>query len=218
MKGFSIGAFPHYLDMEIQAKIIHSFNRPVILVDDLLHKGHRLRAIGPIFQRENIKIQKIIVGILSGQGRELMEIQDMEVDSVYSLPRLRAWFNENSMYPFIGGDALWRGEYPERNLLPSVNLILPYTSPKFIAGASNISVFNLSKAAMESAIDILSTIENEYHMLNERNLSLASLGAVFKSPRCPDHGRNMEYDLNLAPSHYVKNDLELLFRLEHTIR
>lgn len=217
MKSFSIGAFPHYLDLEIQARVIHSFNRSVILVDDLLHKGHRLRAIGPIFEKEGVQIRKIIVGILSGRGRELMDIQDMAVDSVYFLPRLRAWFNENSLYPFIGGDALWRGEYPERNLLPSINLILPYTSPKFITAVSKSSVYNLSKAAMESAYDILSTIENEYHELNERNLNLASLGAVFKSPRCPDHGRSLDYDLSLSPSNFIINDIELLSRLENII-
>lgn len=218
MQGFSIGAFPHYLDLEIQARVIQSFNRPVILVDDLLHKGHRLRAINPIFNKEGVQVKKIIVGILTGRGKELMDIQDREVDSVYFLPRLRAWFNENSLYPFMGGDSLWRGVYPERNLVPSINLILPYTSPKFVTGASNNSIYNLSKTSIENAIDILTTIENEYHMLNERNLTLASLGEVFVSPRCPDRGINVEYDLNLGPSHFLRNDLELLNRLEYTIR
>lgn len=218
MKSFGIGAFPHYSDLEIQAKVIHSFNKPVILVDDLLHKGHRLKAIGPVFEKEKVKIQKIIVGILTGQGKEIMDMEGKEVDGVYFLPRLRAWFNENSLYPFMGGDALWRGAYPERNLLPSINLILPYTSPRFITGASKISIYNLSKVAIENAIEILSTIEGEYHILNERRLTLSSLGDVFISPRCPDHGKDIDYDLSLSPSHFLKNDLELLNRLEHTIR
>lgn len=217
MRSFTIGPFPYYLGLDIQAKTIHSFNRPVILVDDLLHKGYRVKAIDEVFKKENIQVQKIIVGILSGRGKELMDMQNREVDSVYFLPRLRMWFNENAMYPFMGGDALWRGIYPERNLLPSVNFILPYTSPTFIEGVSNASIYNMSQVAIENAIDILSTLENEYHSLNGRNLTLALLGEVFITPRCPDHGINMDYDLNLSPSHFLKNDLELLSRLENII-
>jgi hypothetical protein len=217
MSGFTIGPFPHYLSLDIQAKTLHSFNRPVILVDDLLHKGYRIKAIDLIFKRENVQVQKIIVGILSGRGKELMDMQNREVDSVYFLPRLRVWFNENALYPFIGGDALWRGVYPERNLLPSINFILPYTSPIFIEGAPKSAIYNMSKVAIENAIDILSTLENIYHLVSGRNLTLAQLGEVFISPRCPEHGRNMDYDLDLNPSHFLKNDLELLTRLEHTI-
>lgn len=218
MKGFKIGAFPHYLDLDTQVKVIRSFNRPVILVDDLLHKGHRLRAIDPLFKRENIQVQKIIVGILSGRGKELMDVQNRQVDSVYFLPKVRVWFNENSLYPFIGGDALLRGTYPERNLLPSINMILPYASPGFIKGASMDSIYNLSKVSIENAMEILSTLESEYHELNERNLTLSSLGEVFVSPRCPDKGMDVDYNLNLSPSHFLKNDLELLCRLERSFK
>jgi hypothetical protein len=41
------------------------------------------------------------------------------------------------------------------------------------------------------------------------------MGHVFVSPRCPDQGEDMEYDLNLSPSHYLRNDLELLRRLKN---
>lgn len=218
MRSFTIGPYPYYLNLDIQAKTLHSFNRPIILVDDLLHKGYRIKAIDMVFKKENVEVQKIIVGILSGRGKELMDMQNREVDSVYFLPSLRIWFNENALYPFMGGDALWRGVYPERNLLPSINFILPYTSPTFIDGASKASIYNMSQVAIENAVDILSTLENEYHLLNGRNLTLAHLGEVFISPRCPDQGRNMEYNLNLSPSGFLQNDLELLKRLEHTIK
>jgi Nicotinic acid mononucleotide adenylyltransferase len=217
MKGFNIGPFPHYLNLDIQVKTIRSFNRPIILVDDLLNKGYRIRALDPLFKKENVKVQKIIVGILSGRGKELMDRQNREIDSVYFLPRLHAWFNENSMYPFMGGDALWRGVYPERNLLPSINFILPYTVPTFIADASRDSVYNLSITSIENSISILSALESEYHVLNERNLTLSNLGEVFLTPRCPDHGRDVDYDLNLNPSHFLLNDLEQLRRLESII-
>jgi nicotinic acid mononucleotide adenylyltransferase/HD superfamily phosphodiesterase len=43
-KSFSIKSFPYYLSLENQMKMLKSFNRPVILVDDLLHKGYRIKA------------------------------------------------------------------------------------------------------------------------------------------------------------------------------
>ena len=217
MKSFQIKEFPHYLDLETQVKMIDSFNRPIILVDNLIHKGYRMQALDPLFKKEDIKVQKIIVGILSGHGKDLMEMQNREINYVYFIPKLKMWFNENALYPFLGGDALWRGYYPERNLLPSINLIMPFTYPTFIRGSSTKAIYNLSKVCIENAIDILSLLEQEYHMVHEKNLTLASLGQVLTIPRCPDHGKDIEYDLNLSPSHYLKNDLELLHRLENII-
>jgi hypothetical protein len=198
-------------------KMLHSFGRPIILVDDTLHHGFRLKVLDPMLKNENLKVRKIIVGILSGQGKELMEIQGRDIDCAYFIPRLREWYNENNFYPFIGGDALWRGVYPKRNLLPSINLIIPYTSPSFLNQASKKSIFKLSQVAMENAIDILSTLEAEFQYANERSLTLSSMGQVFITPRNPDHGKNMDYDLSLSPSFYLKNDLELLNRLERII-
>lgn len=218
IKKFSIGPFPYYMSLENQIKMLHSFDRPIILVDDLLNKGYRIKAIDPLLKQENINVKKIIVGILSGRGKELMDIQNREVDCAYFIPNLRVWFNENSMYPFIGGDTVWRGVYPQRNLLPSINFILPYTSPTFIRGASKDSLYNLSEICIKNSIDILLTLENEYQTIHERNLTLRHLGEVFVSPRCPDHGKNMDYDLNLKPSQYLLNDLELLKRIEYIVK
>ena len=215
MKKFKIAEFPHYLDLKTQVKMIKSFNRPVILVDNLLHKGYRIKALDPIFKNENVKVQKIIVGVLSGRGKDLMDMQNRNVDSVHFIPRLKIWFNENSLYPFIGGDAIWRGSYPERNLLPSINLILPYTFPAFIRNASKSAIYEFSKTCIENSINILEVIEDEYHIIHEKNLNLRSLGQVFTMPRCPDIGENVEYNLNLSASSYLKNNLELLTRLNH---
>jgi hypothetical protein len=214
MQSYKIGNFPYYLDLESQMKMLHSFGRPIILVDDTLHHGFRLKTLDPLLKKENLEVRKIIIGILSGQGKELMDIQGNDTDCAYFIPRLREWYNENNFYPFIGGDALWRGIYPKRNLLPSINLILPYTSPSFLNETSKKSIFMLSQVAIENAIDILSALENEFQSVNERSMTLSSMGQVFITPRCPDHGKNMDYDLSLSPSFYLKNDLELLNRLE----
>lgn len=218
VKKYTIGPFPYYPDFSYQIKMLKSFGKPIILVDDILHKGYRLNVIYPLLNMENINVQKIIVGILSGRGKELADAQGKAVDSVYFIPKLKVWFNESALYPFMGGDTLWRGIYPERNLIPSINLILPYTSPSFIRGASKESLYNLSEVCIENALSIFETIENEYQRENERALTLSSLGKIFVSPRCPDHGKDMNYDLNLGSSNYIRNDLELLKRLEHILK
>ena len=217
MKRNRMMAYPYYVEMENQARILKAFNRPVLLIDDLLHKGYRFRVINPIFEKEGVEVRKTIVAILSGRGKELMEIENRAVETAYFIPRLKTWFNENSLYPFLGGDTLWRGVYPERNMIPSVNLILPYMSPYYIRGASKQSVYNLSKTCLENTYEILTSIEAVYQAMNERSFTLASLAEVFVSPRFPDHGRDMHHDLNLSPSHYLQNDMEMLERMNRII-
>lgn len=217
MKGFTVGPYPYYLDLEKQMKMIKSFNRPLILVDDLLNKGYRIKALDPLLKQEKIEVHKILVAILSGRGKELMDIQNREVDSAYFIPKLRLWFNENLLYPFIGGDTLWRGLYPEKNLISSINLILPYTSPHFIKGVTNRAVYDFSLVSIMNSMEILEVIEKEYQDFNERKLTLSLLSDVFLFPRYPDPGENMSYDLSINPSSYLKNDLELLKKLEHSI-
>ncbi|MBK5242567.1 cytidyltransferase [Clostridium sp.] len=217
IKKFDIAEFPYYLNLEHQIKMIKSFNRPVILVDNILHKGYRIRALDPLLKKESVNVKKIISGILSGRGKDLMDKQNRDVDSVYFIPKLKIWFNENTLYPFIGGDALWRGFYPKRNLLPSINLILPYTHPVFIRKVPLKSLYELSTVCIENSIELLKALEIEFHILYTRNLTLASLGEVLTVPRCPDIGVDMQYDLNISPSHYLENDLELLNRLNKTL-
>lgn len=217
INSFDIGPFPYYMDLNNQIKMLNSFDRPVILVDDLLNKGYRIKAIMPLLKKWKIEIKKIIVGILTGKGKELMEINNMEVDSAYYIPNLNVWFNENDLYPYIGGDTVWRGFFPERNILPSINFILPYTSPVFIKNTSNEKIFNLSKVCIENSIDIFTAIESEYQRINEKNLTLKDLGKVIQNPRYPDRGKHIKYDLNLKVSEYLKNDLEQLKRMEDIV-
>jgi nicotinic acid mononucleotide adenylyltransferase/HD superfamily phosphodiesterase len=217
MKHFDVAAFPHYLDLDVQVRMIKSFNRKIILVDDILHKGYRIKKLDPLLKKENIEVQKIVVGILSGKGKELMEIQNREVESAYFIPKMKAWFTESSFYPYIGGDAMWRGYLSQKNLLPSINLILPFTSPTFLIGASKEAIYNMSEISLENTLSIMTAIENEYQLMHERSLTLNSIGQVLTTPRCPDHGRSMNYDYNAAPSVYIKNDLELLRRLKNIL-
>jgi nicotinic acid mononucleotide adenylyltransferase len=217
MKNFFIGESPYYLPLDDQLKMIKSFNRPIFLVDNILHKGYRMRALDPILIKQGINVNKILCGVLSGRGKDLMDIQNRQVSSVYFIPRLKIWFNENALYPFLGGDAIWRGNFPKRNLIPSINSILPYTYPVFVKNTSHENIYNLSKICLENSIEILKILEREYHNLYGRNLTLSSLGEVITTPRSPDIGKWIEYDLSSTPSALVEKDLELLTRLENML-
>lgn len=211
---YNIQAYPYYLDIKNQVKRLKSFNRPVILVDDLLNKGYRVKAIQPLMRQENIEVKKVLVGIMSGRGKSLLEKDQIPVDSAYFIPRLKVWFNESLMYPFLGGDTLWRGRIPTRNIIPSINQILPYTSPNYISGSSMKSTYDLSEVCIENAIEILRVLEEEYQALHENSLTLSHLGEVLVSPRIPDRGEKISYDMSQKASDYLKNDLEQLRRLK----
>jgi len=213
MQHFKIDSFGYYMSLENQVKMIRSFNHPVLLIDDLLHKGYRIKALSPLLRKENIKIHKIIVGLLSGRGKELAMIQKLSVDSAYFIPNLRVWFNESDLYPFIGGDGLFRREPEQGNLVRSINMILPFAFPVFLKGISQETVYHFSETCIENTIQIIKALEDEYQAIYHRKLTLGHLGEVFLYPRYPDHGKHMKYNLSLETSMYLENDLELLERI-----
>lgn len=218
LKSFVITHYPNYSPLANQVRTLRSFRRKVILVDDLLHKGYRMRELDPLFKAEELPIDRIVVGLLSGRGKDLMDIQNRKVESVYYLPNLKAWFVESSIYPFIGGDTVDRPVKMRANLLNSANLILPYAIPGFVGDAPKAAVYNLSKTCLENARDLLEALEREYQERFERKLTLNRLSEVVISPCCTDWGDCLVYDYHLAPSSYVKDDLERLVRLEGLLR
>lgn len=215
---FKIMEYPFYSPIENQVRTIESFKKPVILVDDVLHKGYRIKEIDPILKKHNINVKKIIVGILSGRGKDLMDIQGREADCAYYIPNLRLWFNENLMYPFLGGDGIWVENENITNLIPSINLILPFYSPMFIRGASKEAIYNLSMVCLENAKHILLALEKEYKEIFERNLTVKRLGEVLLSPRLPYLGDNIYYDLNKEASGFMDVSIKSLLKLERIIK
>lgn len=208
----TIEAFPYYTALQSQLRAIRSFNRPVILVDDLLHDGDRWQALEPLIRQEGVDVRTVLVGLLSGRGRDLMQERHRPVDSVYYLPNLRHWFVESTLYPFIGGDTVRRDRQPVAGLLPSVNMILPYAASRLPQGCSRQAVFDFSCCCIENARDILLVLEAEYREQFARNLTLSRLSEAVILPLCPDKGGCLSYDPNLAASVYLENDLEQLRR------
>ena len=105
VKGFTIAECQHYSSVDNQVKTIKSFNRPVILIDDLLHKGHRMRMLTPYLEQNDVEIKEVLVGVMTGQAMDMMEEKNIRAESAYFLPSLEVWLNERDCYPFIGGDS-----------------------------------------------------------------------------------------------------------------
>lgn len=217
LKDFSIEEYPYYSPIANQIKTIKSFNRPVILVDDLLHKGYRIQELDPILKENQVEVSKLVVGLLSGRGKDLMTIQGRNVDSPYFIPNLKSWFVESSFYPFIGGDGIKRERDSDSSLQASINLILPYAAPTFLHDAPKEAVYQFSMVCLENAHNIFLALEEEYQNIFRRKLTLSRLSEAVISPRVPDLGSYMSYDLNLAPSGYLLNGIERLIRLENVI-
>lgn len=217
LKGFSIKEYPNYSPIENQVKTIKSFNRPVILVDDLLHKGYRMKKLDPILRDNHVEVKKLVVGLLSGNGKDLMTIQGRKVDSAYFIPNLRSWFVESSLYPFIGGDGIRRDDFNSSGLQTSINMILPYVSPNFLTDAPKKAIYDFSMVCLNNAYRIFLALEEEYQKEFQRKLTLERISDAVVSPRVSDQGSDMKYDMNLAPSRYLMNGIERLIRLENII-
>lgn len=209
---YSIEAYPDYSPLPDQVRTIHAFARPVILVDDMLHDGKRIRRLAPLLAETKTPVDQVLVGYLTGMGRDLMEQLGYDVDAIYYLPNLRLRFVESTLYPFIGGDTVRRSEALPGGLQPAVNRILPYAAPEY-TGMDDETAWELSLCCLENARDILLALETEFRSLYARNLTLSRLGEAVILPLCPDKGGCMTYDLSRAASTYLEGDIELLKRM-----
>lgn len=203
---FTIAESKYHAKLENQAETIKSFDRPVILIDDLLHKSYRMNIIDPLLRKHDVEVKKIVVGVLSGKGKDQMMMKGRKVESAYFLPALNVWLNEKDVYPFIGGDGI---ENSDR----SINQILPYSLPNFIGNGNMKQIYEFSKVCLENAKAILEVLEREYQNTFERKLTLKRLGEVITGMKMPDTGFGVSYDENCAPSVLLQNDIEKLARM-----
>ena len=217
LSSFTIQSFPGYVPLESQIRAIRSFRRPVILVDDLLHSGNRIHVLDPLLRQEGVVIDQVLVGLLSGRGRDLMASKGYCVDSVYFVPNMRSWFVESTMYPFIGGDTVERAGASAPGLTPAVNLILPYAFPRFYKDCDRSAVFRFSCTCLENARDILLALEATFRERYARSLTLSRLSEAVILPLTPDKGGCMHYDPNLPASAFLENDLKMLLRMRNVL-
>ena len=68
--------------------------------------------------------------------------------------------------------------------------------------------------SLENACVILEALERVHQQDFNTVLTLRRLGEAVHSPRLPDKGKQMLYDLSVPASAYVRDDLALLNRTE----
>ncbi len=209
---FTIEEYPGYSTLDNQVRTIKAFRRPLLLVDDILHKGNRIAKLTPLFAREQVDVSRIIVGICSGRGRDLMRSQGQQVDYEYFIPNLHYWVTESLLYPFLGGDSV-SGREAHGRMLPSLNLILPYYYPRHFVATNDRAIRNLSKTALENTLCILSALELTHQQVFNTALTLGKLGEAVLQPRLPDRGRQLRYDFSVPTSTYLRDDLLGLDRI-----
>ena len=218
MESFTIKEFPHYAPLKVQIRTIKSFMRPVILVDDLYHKGYRLQAVEKVMKGEDLKLNKLIVGVCSGRGNDLANVLEEPIESVYFVPNMRSWLIESDLYPFIGGDGIRVKEQIHSSpSLPSVNSILPYQFPSFMKGASMEAFYNLSVVCLENARSIFLVLEKLYQDKYGRKLTMSRIGEVLAEPRHPDTCILDTSVVQESPSLLLTREMQKLHRLKHLL-
>ena len=215
VKGFTIAEAKNYSPLETQVRMIKSFDRPIILIDDLLHKSHRMNILGPMLDKEGCNTKEILVGVMTGNAMDKMQANNIKVESAYFLPTLEVWLNERDCYPYIGGDSLQpaAGSISD-DRSASANMVLPYIKPGFIANGDEEAAFSYSAVCLRNAHKIMSALEAEYQKVFERKLTLKRLGEVITIPRIPETDRGVTFDENLKPTNFIENDIERLSRLK----
>ncbi len=212
LRSFEIQEYPGYSKLPNQVRTLKSFDRPVLLVDDLLHKGYRIEKLDKVLRAAGLQTAKIIVAVMSGYGRDLMRVQSRQAECEYFIPNLHYWVTESLLYPFLGGDSV-AGRAIQEHMLPSVNLILPYDYPNFFSDAPEAGVRALSRTALQNAKAIMTVLEQEHQRVFSTALSIRRLGEALQQPRLPDKGTCMRYDFSLPASAYLEEDLAQIDKL-----
>ncbi len=212
IRGFTIQEYPDYSPLRNQVRTLRSFRRPIILLDDLLHKGYRIDKLDSVLREENLETEKILVAVMSGYGRDLMRRQGREAQCEYFIPNLHYWATESLLYPFLGGDSV-EGRAIHKHMLPSINMILPYFYPYYFTDATRDQVYDLSHTALENARDIMAALESVHQQAFSTALTIRDLGEALKQPRLPDKGGCMLYDFTVPASRYLEDDLSQLTRI-----
>ncbi len=213
LRYFDVQHSPHYATIEQQVAIVKAFRRSVLLIDDLVDKGLRLHALEGFFKDLDLPIQAVVVGIMSGVGKTRAEKKGYRILAGYYIPRMRAWYSESQLYPFIGGDSYFSGDDHPQDFLPSVNKILPYMYYQTENARSRV-ITQFSDVCIGQALTLMETIETQYKLKNRRPLTIARLNEVFVTPRVPYYGRKIKINHFSVPSDMIKNDY---IRLEQII-
>ena len=215
LSSFTVSSFPGYAPLDIQIRTIRSFMRPVIFVDDLYHSGDRMRRIYEVLEKEGIHEAELIVGVVSGRGQDLADMNRQHVEAAYHIPNLFHWLIETDLYPFIGGDGVEQkdDEVRRTTAIPSINAVLPYEIPVFLREMSLDSLYRYSWVCLENARDIFRVLEDIYRKTYGRLLTMNRIGEVITEPRYPETIQMDREKLRQLPSVMLEEEMEKLRRL-----
>lgn len=205
---------PDYMALENQVKMIESFDRPILLVDDLLNKGYRLNRLMPLIKQSALSVDTLYVGLISQQGRDIAQGYDLPVEAAYELPGLRYWFAESKLYPYLGGDSVYHvssGLSPA--FWPSINLIYPYNRISFLKTVPMTDQYDFSGVCLDNAIALLDVLEELYQQKTYRYPQLRHLPELVYLPRYPYYGRGILPEESIKPSRLLRQDREWLERI-----
>ena len=211
VRGFKMAESRYYSSVINQVKTIRSFNRPVMLIDDLLHKGYRMRMLVPYLEECGIDIKAVLTGVMTGRAADMMSEWGIRAECAYFLPTLEVWLNERDCYPFLGGDSIMQADGSGDDN-PFINLVLPYVKPGFIGKGDDEAVYRYSLTCLKNALHIMETLQETYQQTFERRLTLKRLGEVVSPLRIPDMNPGVIFDKSMNPSRFIENDIEQLLR------
>ena len=139
-----------------------------------------------MLRQERIAVDRILVAVMSGYGREPdARAGAARAECEYFIPNLHYWVTESLLYPFIGGDSV-AGRRQQERVLPSVNMILPYVYPSYFFDVTETSIRNLSKTALENAMQILRALERRRtSAVSPPRSPSAAWAKPCSSPACP---------------------------------
>lgn len=211
---FHVDAFPGYLSLVDQGRVLKHYERPLILVDDILDTGNRLLAFEKVLDQVALKIDSVFTGVATQRGRQRFLDQGIHIEGAYEIPEVKAWFNEGDLYPFIGGNGVKRGQTFMNDVLLSVNMILPFVYPNFMKDVKAKDLYEFSSVCLENTKNIFLAIEKVYLERKGKHLTIQNLGEVMIISRWPDRGLGIDQDPHLKPSDFIDNLIEGLRRLK----
>ena len=201
-----------YAPLLSQARMIRSFMRPVMLIDDIYSLDQNGQAVSSLFSREHADVEAFIVGIHTGNVSSDGTDQDASrIRAVCRIPDAALILTESELYPFIGGMSVSAGE--RSYATPSVNPILPYQFPPAQKETGAEPFFHFSEVCLENTRDILLALEEEYLHKNGSRLTMLRLREVFQEVRIPDCLPADTSFTNETPSSLLRQELKKLNRL-----
>lgn len=218
MRNVEVTPLPYHNSVASQARVLHSFKRPIILTDEVVNRGRAFELLVPMLTAANVPIHSIACGIITGGGRDLLAELDLPYNYIHYLPNIRYWLVDSKGYPFLDGYS--RADRPVHvtsGLEQSINPVLPYAAPPIFRESRVDAAWRYSQVSLQNALDIMKELETVYQRENERNLTLDRLPEVLKRPMMPDPGSSLSYDLTLNPSWYIAQDLARLDYLANIV-